>query len=206
MRMNNEPGEWAVAYHGTNMKVVPNIIRSGFRVGAGQGAKKTLDSRTREQVGEGVYCTPNLPVAECYSNGKEDNASEQQDTVVKVDGKEVFFAFQCRVDPTKIRRPSRPFARCNDEEIMGIDGCFEWIIGSEFIRPYGVLVRDKQALPHTPLAQLIGNGRWNKSHEPKPPGYFASQVPGGPNHDQLHDPEQLLRSYEVAKNYMGSQR
>merc|ERR1712110_205748 len=38
MRMSGGEGEWAVAYHGTGMNVVPLIIQNGFIVGKGQGA------------------------------------------------------------------------------------------------------------------------------------------------------------------------
>merc|ERR1712151_562959 len=103
------------------------------------GAYNRIDTRTGKLVGKGVFCTPNLKTVECYSNGAEDEGSEQKEKAATVGGKTLFFALQCRVNPAAIRRPDRHFSRNNDEEVMGIDGCFEWIINDpKDIRPYAI--------------------------------------------------------------------
>lgn len=171
MRMDGADGEWAVAYHGTPFGVVPKIIKNGFIIGTGQGAENEMDSRNKKKVGKGVYCTPNLTVVECYCNGEEGKGP-----AVKIDGRTLFFAFQCRVRPGAIRRPIRCFAKNNDEEEMGIDGVFEWVINDpKDIRPYGVLVRDAKGTHDRNIGQLITT--WNKEHKPKPKGSF-DKVPG----------------------------
>merc|ERR1740122_503316 len=73
MGTDGADGEWAVAYHGTPFHIVPKIIKEGFIIGTGQGADSegSIDSRDKKKVGKGVYCTPNLTVVECYSNGEE---------------------------------------------------------------------------------------------------------------------------------------
>mmetsp|Transcript_35526 Transcript_35526/g.79652 ORF Transcript_35526/g.79652 Transcript_35526/m.79652 type:complete len:430 (-) Transcript_35526:138-1427(-) len=180
MGMDGEPGEWAVAYHGTGFRTVPKILRDGFKVGSGQGARYSIDTRTGTLVGDGVFVTPNITVGECYANGQEDDGSEQMDPAVVMGNYTLYFAFQCRVRPRAICRPSRHFALCNDEEVMGVDGVFEWVVNDpDDLRPYGVLVRIKEHAPHKPLGHLIGQHSWHKDHKPAPiADYWAKKVPG----------------------------
>jgi hypothetical protein len=201
MKMSGEEGEWGVAYHGTAMKIVPLIVENGFKVGTGQGAKNCNDVRTGDLVGTGVFCTPNLTPVECYANGNEDKGSEQKEAAATVDGKTLFFAFQCRVNPKAIRRPDRRFARNNDEEIMGVDGVFEWIINNpKDIRPYGVLVREKEGCDHLTLSSLIANDAWNKEHKPHKLGSFDNVK--GKDTSAAHL-EQLKRSHKQATKELG---
>jgi len=193
MDMSSGGKGWAVAYHGTAMKIVPLIMKNGFKVGSGQGAKDCKDVRTGEKCGDGVYCTPNLTTVECYCNGNEDGGSEQKEAAATIDGHTLFFALQCRVRPGAIRRPDRHFARNNDEEVMGVDGVFEWIVNRpEDIRPYAILVRDKEGSDHRTLGQLIGNFRWNKDHKPLPQGSF-DKIPGAAG-----TKEEIAKSYAHA--------
>merc|ERR1712130_657338 len=93
-----------------------------------------------------------------------------------IDGHTLLFALQCRVNPKAIRRPDRDFARNNDEEVMGLDGVFEWIISDpRDIRPYAILVREKAASDRRPLSALLN--RWNKDHLPLRSGSF-DHIPG----------------------------
>jgi hypothetical protein len=204
MGMAGEDGEWAVAYHGTAMKTVPLIIDNGFRAGGSAGVVKDCeDTRTGKPCGTGaIFCTPNLTTVECYANGNEDVASDQKDAAAEIDGHTLFFAFQCRVRPSAIRRPSRHFALNNDEEVMGPRGVFEWIVNSpDDIRPYGILVREKHCCDHRILDDLIcnvdksleaqlesdtdWNGKkrhnskrlWNIDNKPFPLGHFDC-IPG----------------------------
>lgn len=193
LNMKGEEGEWAVAYHGTSMKVVPLIIKNGFRVGAGQGAAKCKDVRTNKQVGSGIYCTPNLQTVECYANGAEDKASENKEAAATIGGHTLFFALQCRVRPGAILRPDRHFARNNDEEVMGVDGVFEWVVNDpRDIRPYAILVRDKAGSDHRPLGKLIGKDaqgrhKWNVDHKPLPWGSFSHIEGRAGTHDEIQN-------------------
>jgi len=195
MGMEGVPGEWAVAYHGTAMCVVPLIVKNGFKPGKGQGAKLCFDTRTGEKCGSGIFCTPSLKTVECYANGGEDGGSDNQAPAAEVDGHTLFFALQCRVKPEAIRRPDRHFARCNDEEVMGIDGVFEWVISNpDHIRPYAILVRDKDGADHRHLADLINKlpnqkWAWNVRNKPLPWGSF-DHIPG-----RLCDVEEIKHSY-----------
>ena len=200
MDMSGEPGEWAVAYHGTAMKNVPLIIDNGFR--AGQHFQVPLgnpDTRTGDPIGAGaIFCTPNLKIAESYSNGNEDGGT-MGTPAAEIDGHTLFFAFQCRVRPSAIRRPERPHSTNNDEEVMGPDGVFEWVVNSpDDIRPYGILVRDKAGADHRTLQELIMPwGKWNKEHKPRPLGFFDN-IPGS-----THDPAQVRRSHAHAVSNIG---
>ena len=76
--MDNSPGEWCVAYHGvgrhqTSEKInqITNLIYTGsFKKGAAQAHKncKNLNkTNTEKKVGEGVFCTPKVGIAEGYA-------------------------------------------------------------------------------------------------------------------------------------------
>jgi len=174
---DGKPGEWAVAYHGTKFDVVPKILREGWQIGPRQGPHVCglKDSRTGQPIQKGIFCTPNLTAVECYSNGEEGQTGRPP---VTLDGHTLFFALQCRVRPGAIRRANNHVytKTNNDEEVMGIDGVFEWVIEHPAdIRPCGVLVRDRESLPnHKGLGQLAGEYARMK---PRPAGAFDA-VPG----------------------------
>ena len=74
--MKNLPGEWVVAYHGVGsglsadeVKGIPGaIIGMGFKAGRRQAHKDCDDQfHPGQKVGEGVYCTPSIKVAEAYA-------------------------------------------------------------------------------------------------------------------------------------------
>lgn len=160
-------GDWAVAYHGCPLKVVPKILETGFRPGPLQGTKNCNDCRTGEEVGTGIFCSPNIAVCECYSNGEEGKNKGAACTVRCTDGKKrkLFVAIQCLVNPARIRRPIRTFAKCNDEEVMGVNGVFEWVINNpDDIRPVAVMVRDMEDSEHRNLKDLVET--WNEEHKP----------------------------------------
>jgi len=172
MQMDGKPGEWAVAYHGTKFDAVPKIIRGGFKIGPRQGAEwcKLSDTRTSRPIGKGIYCTPNLKVVECYANGEE---AQTGTPPVKIEGHTLFFVLQCRVRPGAIRRPNNHVytKTNNDEEVMGIDGVFEWVVEDPAdIRPYAVLIRDKESIAHhDKLGDVAG---YFARHSKPPPGSF----------------------------------
>lgn len=187
--------DWAVAYHGCPMKAVSGIMESGFMPGTNQGGKGCIDVRDGEEIGSGIYCSPNLQVVECYANGEE---GYNQDGTPKgeactLDGHTVLFVLMCRVKPAAIRRPDRHYARCNDEEVMGIDGTFEWVIHDPAnIRPYAVLIREKVPGCHRDLVDLVKS--FNTEHKPLEKGTFDN-IPGAdldPHHSKV------AASYEKA--------
>lgn len=119
--LDGRKGEWAVAYHGTNAAAMLNIISGGMRVGERQAYKDFKDKRTGEQIGCGIYCTPNVNTAAEFS------------PPVDIDGRSLQFVFQCRVRPEAIKRIH--------EEVGRESGAY-WLINDPAdIRPYGVLVR-----------------------------------------------------------------
>lgn len=75
---NDKTKEWAVSYHGTELKNVESIIKNGFKIG------------NNNKFGNGVYCTPNIKTAAEYS------------TAFYKDGKKYKFVFQNRVKPSAI--------------------------------------------------------------------------------------------------------
>ena len=70
--------EWAICYHGTDLKNVESIIKNGFKIG------------DNNKFGKGVYCTPNVNTAAAYT------------TAFTKGGKKYKFVFQTRVKPSAI--------------------------------------------------------------------------------------------------------
>ena len=145
------PDDWAMCYHGTHPAALRCILREGFKLGARHGALKASlnDARTGKPVGEGVYCTPSIAVAECFANGEE---RESGLPPMSLDDRTLWLVVQCRVRPGAIQRPDnhKYVKTSNDEEREGIDGVFEWVVAStDDIIPYAVLVRDRDQCIHT---------------------------------------------------------
>mmetsp|Transcript_40783 Transcript_40783/g.118156 ORF Transcript_40783/g.118156 Transcript_40783/m.118156 type:complete len:322 (+) Transcript_40783:57-1022(+) len=122
LRLDGSPGEWAVAYHGTNVQAMPSILTGGMRVGERQAYKDFRDSRTGERIGEGIYCTPSMKTAADFA------------PVWSIEGRKLQFVFQCRVRPEAIKRIH--------EEVGRESGAYWLINDPSDIRPYGVLVRE----------------------------------------------------------------
>ena len=94
--MNNVEGEWYIAYHGTKIEFVKDIINKGL--GAGERQAYQSDDNINElsksqfiKCGRGVYCTPKIREAESYS------------TIFSVKNSNYKMVFMCRVNPYKIR-------------------------------------------------------------------------------------------------------
>ena len=124
--MNNSEGEWCVAYHGVGnykesdeiKKIVGDIYRDRFKPGFGQLYRNCNDIyHPNQKVGEGVYCTPYIEIAEGYSG------------ISIINGKKYKTVLMVRVKPDKIR------------------GCKErrdyWVVNgtTNEIRPYRILYK-----------------------------------------------------------------
>jgi hypothetical protein len=80
---DGNPNEWCVAYHGTTLPNVKNIIIEGFKEGPRQHFKNTFDDEGKK-VGKGVYFSSIVEIAEYYS--------------IPYEG--IKCVFMCRVNPT----------------------------------------------------------------------------------------------------------
>ena len=112
--MSNKEGEWCVAYHGTSVEFAKSILIDKFKKGSRQAYKDDDDiNHPGKKVGEGVYCTPEISIADEYS--------------VPVDGYKC--VFMCRVNPKNVRIPKT----CQDY----------WVVSgnSNDIRPYRLLIK-----------------------------------------------------------------
>jgi hypothetical protein len=72
--MDNNPGEWYVAYHGIRIpdnkvmhQVVSNIMKEGLIPGLAQAYEDGRCTKTGRIVGKGIYCTPNIETARSYT-------------------------------------------------------------------------------------------------------------------------------------------
>ena len=124
--MNNSIGEWCVAYHGVGRfqtsdsvkHITGNIYKGGFIAGKNQAHENHNDQyHPGNKVGQGVYITPNINVAEGYSGESIINGQSYK-TVLMV-----------RVKPSAIR------------------GCVDaneyWVVNgtTDEIRPYRILYK-----------------------------------------------------------------
>lgn len=145
----NSPGEWINAYHGTTPDAAPMIARAGLRRGRSTGSDEDTDGVERRNgaaFGAGVYCTPRVDEAECYSEPVE--VSADVDGVVST--KYYCVVFQCRVKGPPC--PSYAEAERNggffDVGLSTEPGSDSWaknywvVPRQEDVRPYAVLLKD----------------------------------------------------------------
>jgi len=119
----NIDGEFAVAYHGirSNLDAVKGIMNSYLKAGANQNCRNDDDMmHPGKKCGKGVYVTPDIKVAEEYTEGF--GVFELNKTYRIV--------LQCRVNPKKIRQS----ARVPEYWILNGNG--------KEIRPYRILIKE----------------------------------------------------------------
>ena len=131
MDMQNLEGEWVVAYHGLGRALIPGdlnpviggVVRMGFKNGVNQVHKNCEDFYHKgKKVGEGIYCTPFINVAEEYAG------------IAKINGKEYKIVIMVRVNPSARRH-------CNICEESR--NCKYWVVNAtvDEIRPYRILYK-----------------------------------------------------------------
>ena len=125
---DNNPNEWAVAYHGLGTRLIPqlekvveNIIKGGFKTGPRQKYKNSLTEKG-EKVGTGVYCSPKPEVMEHYAKHSK--------TETVIEGKKYMMGFMMRVKPDKINKP--------------VDEPDYWVLNgtTDEMRPYRILIKE----------------------------------------------------------------
>ena len=119
----NIDGEFAVAYHGirSNLDAVKGIMNSYLKAGANQYCRNDDDMmHPGKKCGKGVYVTPDIKVAEEYTEGF--GVFELNKTYRIV--------LQCRVNPKKIRQSAR------EPEYWILNG------NGKEIRPYRILIKE----------------------------------------------------------------
>ena len=108
-------GVWSVVYHGTSLKYAKSIMEIGLQRGNNQYYKDDYDeNHPNKKVGDGVYTSPFIEIAESYSN----------------EVKGYFCAFMCRANPKLARI-------CNEGKYWVLEGT------SKDLRPYRLLIKKK---------------------------------------------------------------
>jgi len=131
LKMDNNPKEWAIAYHGIGRAspdvegITNKIIEGGFIKGSGQSLKdKDDDNHHGQKIKEGIYCSPDIKfIEQCNLAGK---------SKTEINGKKYKMAFMLRVKPDKIR--------FNNEYPN------EWVLNektTDEIRPYRILLKEE---------------------------------------------------------------
>ena len=128
---NGNKNEWAVAYHGTGVKMGSSftlekatncIINEGFKAGWGQAYAGDEDARhPGKKVGVGVYCSPNPYVMESYARNAE--------TSTCINGINYMMGFMMRVKPECIRYSN------NQKDYWVLNGT------TDEMRPYRIMVK-----------------------------------------------------------------
>ena len=129
LAMNGNANEWAVAYHGIGKagntkdteKITNLIIKGGFKAGVGQSRQNDDDVRhpPNGKVGVGVYCTPDIKIAEGYAGSSS-----------IINGKRYKMVFMMRVKPDRIRSSK------NSPKEWILDGT------TNEMRPYRILLKE----------------------------------------------------------------
>jgi hypothetical protein len=128
--MSNIPGEWCVAYHGTDSKNVKGILTSPLKAGCG------------DCYGKGIYCTPDVDTAEDYCKNPL--------TLDLGDGKKQYkYVFMCRVNVSNIHNcTNTPCPEAEDPKYTIHFTTYKpcWFVNLnnskyENIRPYGILIK-----------------------------------------------------------------
>ena len=119
-------GEWAIAYHGigkgNEFKKLINILLYNLKKGPCQlyRSYENIRDDKMDEVGKGVYLTPDINIAENYANK------------IQLGERKTNFQFiiMCRVNPNRIRQP-KGFTN-------------NWVINDsyEFLRPYRLLIKE----------------------------------------------------------------
>jgi len=122
---DGNPDEWAVGYHGICggkvLEKVKLIAESQLKKGENQYYKDWDDvNHPGNKVGVGVYLTPEINEVEKHYCDK-----------ITFDDKTYKFAFMCRVNPKKIRKPQRD----DDAEYWVLNGT------ADEIRQYRILIK-----------------------------------------------------------------
>ena len=111
---DNNPNEWCVGYHGTNLQFLQSILENKLKPGLCQAHQHDEDiNHPGEKVGIGVYCVQDIIEAEQYSRE--------------------FYGYKCvimcRINPKTVRIPK------NSPQNMVVNG------KDNEIRPYRILIK-----------------------------------------------------------------
>ncbi|KAI7791029.1 hypothetical protein IRJ41_007547 [Triplophysa rosa] len=120
-RNHSDPGEWPVSYHGTGLEGAEGIIKTHYKTG------------DREAYGRGIYSTPDIDVADGYSQSKRFTSQKN--------GKTYKVIMQNRVNPKK-----RTIIEGKNFWLIpipkGTSAEKEKEIVESSIRPYGLLLKE----------------------------------------------------------------
>jgi hypothetical protein len=132
LAMNGNENEWAVAFHGTQVKYISGITQTNIAAGPNQRRendlnRNPLNNSKYPRCGKGVYFGQCIEI--CDKNG--------YCPAFKVNGGKMKVAFQCRVNPREVRITTDFTTEgCGKTIIVpnSKPGCYD------NIRPYGILL------------------------------------------------------------------
>ena len=123
---DNNPNEWAIAYHGVGRassnpeKIAGLIAKTGFKAGANQVYEDDDDLfHPGKKVGKGVYCSPYPSIMDEYAGTSN------------INGKSYKVGFMIRVKPDKIRCAK------NQQDYWVLNGT------TDEMRPYRILIKEE---------------------------------------------------------------
>ncbi|KAL7825761.1 hypothetical protein SRHO_G00334990 [Serrasalmus rhombeus] len=118
-RDESVPGEWPVSFHGTGVDGAKAIARSCFRAGP------------RDLYGPGIYSTPDIRIASAFTKQFESNNGKKYEVIM-----------QNRINPKKrkIIEEEKDYWLIPVPEGTPLEEVKK--ITKEFIRPYGILIKE----------------------------------------------------------------
>ncbi|CAD8125354.1 unnamed protein product [Paramecium sonneborni] len=119
LKMDGNPGEWRILFHGTKQEFIVDITIGGLRAGTQQFYQNDQCLLTGQKIGVGIYFSDKIEVCRKYA------------TPVKVDNKNISVYFMSRVRPEAIRQSER-MKKIN----------YFVVNDSKDIRPYRILLEE----------------------------------------------------------------
>jgi len=131
--MDNSPGEWVMAYHGTVSVSKVGIIQSNLNSQSDPYKQESYQNPTAQQYpGPGIYCSPDISILEKHGFCK--------DIEVPVKGGKAKYkvAFMCRIHPDYYteHNPSNDATHAPNGTKVYLRA-----FDPQFIRPYGLLIK-----------------------------------------------------------------
>ncbi|KAM3144836.1 hypothetical protein pb186bvf_003145 [Paramecium bursaria] len=133
--MNNNPNQWHIMYHGTNQQFVGRIVEQGFKVGERQKYHDTIDIRLNQIVGDGIYFSNHIEVAELYADP------------IQIGDYNYRVVFQSRVRPLSLKQIYKVSQIIQKQGELDWDNDYFVVNKPEDIRPYRILLKKEKQQP-----------------------------------------------------------
>ncbi|KAM3139648.1 hypothetical protein pb186bvf_008293 [Paramecium bursaria] len=129
LKIDNNPNQWHIMFHGTNNLGCQGIQQTGFRAGDRQAYSSSTDIRFNSTIGVGIYFSNHIEVCEMFSKS------------TTIDNHQYKVVYLSRVRPTSLKQARK------SSSIPGKSGNSDWdndyfvVNKPEDIRPFRILLK-----------------------------------------------------------------